>query len=603
MLLYRYSRWDGSQEVFPIREDDLMEQLSEQLMGQGDISSALRSIAQRGVRGHNGQRLSGVQDIIQRLRQRRQDALDRYNLGSLLDQLREQLEEVLRLERGGVERRLQGLAEKAKELQQQGMGGGVEEELLRRMERLARKSQEFLEQLPKETPSAIRKLREYEFLDPQAKARFDELLQTLQDQVLKANLRELAQQLQHLSQQDVQALKQMLKDLNRMLEERTRGGQPDFQGFMERYRHLLGSNPPTSLEQLVEAMQHQMAQLESLLSSLTPEQRRELQSTLDSAIKDEELLADLARLAANLEYLHPMGALRRDYPFQGDEPITLGQAMELMDALQKMDDLERQLKRTQHGASLEEVDPQLLQEVLGTEASQEMEQLKRLTDLLEEAGYIRRIGNRFELTPRGMRKIGQKALQEIFAYIKRDRTGAHQARQHGAGGERTEDTKLYEFGDPLDLELQRTIVNALFREAPGIPVHLDPRDFEVHRTEQLTQSSTVLMIDLSLSMAMRGNFLAAKKVALALDNLIRTRFPRDNLHIVGFSTYAREVKAERLPYLTWDEFDPYTNIQHGLMLSQRLLARISGGTKQIIMISDGEPTAHLEGGQLFLQYP
>jgi len=225
-----------------------------------------------------------------------------------------------------------------------------------------------------------------------------------------------------------------------------------------------------------------------------------------------------------------------------------------------------------------------------------------MTDILEAAGYIRRVGNRFELTPRGMRKIGQKALQEIFAYIKKDRAGQHRMDKGGGGGERTDDTKRYEFGDPFHMDLHRTLMNAIER-VPGVPVQMHPEDFQVFKTEQLTHSATVLMLDLSLSMAMRGNFLAAKKVALALDNLIRSQFPRDNLFIVGFSTYAREVKPEKLPYLSWDEFDPYTNIQHGLALSQKLLARVRGGTKQIIMISDGEPTAHIESGQLFLQYP
>ena len=319
--------------------------------------------------------------------------------------------------------------------------------------------------------------------------------------------------------------------------------------------------------------------------------------------QDQELVQELKRLDANLEALDPLGSVSRQYSFRGDDPLTLAESLGLIERLQNIEEAESQLRRTQQGANLSEVDGQLLKDLLGTEAFQELEQIKHLSDLLEEAGYIRRMGNRYELTPKGMRKLGEKALTEIFTFIKRDRTGFHANRSQGFGGDKLEEaTKRYEFGDPFDPHLSRTIMNAVQR-GEGMPLRIHQDDFEVYRTEHASQAATVLMVDLSLSMAMRGNFLAAKKVALALDNLIRSQFPRDALYIVGFSTYAREVKPDKLPYLNWDEFDPYTNIQHGLEVSQRLLSRLSGGTKQIILISDGEPTAHLEAGQLFLQYP
>jgi len=191
----------------------------------------------------------------------------------------------------------------------------------------------------------------------------------------------------------------------------------------------------------------------------------------------------------------------------------------------------------------------------------------------------------------------------MFTSIKAERVGTHTTQVGGYGGERTEDTKGYEFGDSWDVHLNRSLMNAIARQAPEVPVNIEPRDFEVYGSEEVTRSSTVLMIDLSLSMVMRGNFLAAKRVALAMDNLIRTQFPRDDFYIVGFSTYAREVKPEKLAYLNWEEFDPYTNIQQGLVLAQKLLSKSYGGTKQVIMVSDGEPTAHVESGQLFMQYP
>ncbi len=173
----------------------------------------------------------------------------------------------------------------------------------------------------------------------------------------------------------------------------------------------------------------------------------------------------------------------------------------------------------------------------------------------------------------------------------------------GTGIERSDDTKAYEFGDPFHLHLEKTVMNAVRREGATLPLSLDKNDFEVWKSEQLTQTATVMMVDLSWSMALRGSFQAAKKVALALNNLIRSQFTRDSLYIIGFSAYARELKAEQLPYVRWDESVLGTNMHHALMLAQNLLAKHKAGTRQIIMISDGEPTAHLEEGEVFFNYP
>ena len=184
--------------------------------------------------------------------------------------------------------------------------------------------------------------------------------------------------------------------------------------------------------------------------------------------------------------------------------------------------------------------------------------------------------------------------------------GQHEMSQHGVGHERTYDSKPYEYGDPFQLDLNRTIRNALRRQAgdaeASTPMRLSPDDFEIERTEHLTRSSTVLMLDLSLSMPMRDNFLPAKKVAMALHHLISTQFPRDYLGIVGFSETARILTAEQLPEVSWD-FVYGTNMHHGFTLARQLLAK-EAGSKQIIMITDGEPTAHITpDGYPFFNYP
>jgi len=601
--VYRYSRWDGSQQVFPLHPEDLMEQVSEHLLAHGDFPSALRSLLQRGIRGPGDTRLPGLQELLQRIRQRRQEVLDRYDLSSLLENLRRELEEVVRQEREGLERRLEDLRRALEERRAQGQDTHLEEDLLRRMEGRAQQARPFLDHLPPDPTGRLQALKNYEFLDPGARQRFQDLLHRLQQRLLERYLRDLAQKMGALGPQERGALKRLLQDLNRLLEERAQGQRPDYQAFRERWKDLLGPDAPSTLDALVEHLQRQRARMESLLESLTPEQKRELEALLRSALDDPDLQQELARLARLLEQVHPMGSLRRSYPFRGKEPLDLDIALEVIEGLQRLDEAERQIRRAQHTGNPEEVDPTLLADALGEESALQMEHLRQVTRVLEEAGYIRTVANRFELTPKGIRRIGQKALHEVFACIRKGPTGQHPVRERGAWGEREEQTHPYRFGDPFDLHLQRTLFNALCREGAGRPVRLRPEDFEVYDSQHLTQTATVLMLDLSLSMAMRGNFLAAKRVALALDNLIRTQFPRDILFIVGFSTYAREVPPEKLPYLTWDEFDPYTNIQHGLILAQRLLSRVRTGSKQIIMVSDGEPTAHIEGGQLFLQYP
>ncbi|HET8944479.1 MAG TPA: VWA domain-containing protein, partial [Dehalococcoidia bacterium] len=369
-----------------------------------------------------------------------------------------------------------------------------------------------------------------------------------------------------------------------------------------KYGDLFGDNPPQSFDELLESMQSGIAAMQSLLDSLPPEMRRQLQDLLMDKIGDPDLQRELNELAINLDILGS-GEMQNQYPFRGDEELDLLQAMGLMGDLQGLDDLEKQLEKTQFGGNLDDIDEAKLRELLGDEAAETLNQLKQFLEVLEEAGYIRRKGNNWELTPRGVRKLGEKALGEIYQQLKKSGYGKHSQKDKGHGGERADDTKAYEFGDPFHLHLGETIMNGIYREGPQVPVQLEQDDFSIYRSETLTTTATVMMLDLSWSMALRGSFQAAKKVALALHNLIKTQFPKDSLYIVGFSAYARELKAEDLPYVRWDESVLGTNMHHAFMLAQKMLARHNAGTKQIIMISDGEPTAHLEHGRSYFAYP
>jgi uncharacterized protein with von Willebrand factor type A (vWA) domain len=395
----------------------------------------------------------------------------------------------------------------------------------------------------------------------------------------------------------------MIRDLNQMLSEKMAGGEPDFDGFMQKYGDLFGENPPQNLDELIEQMQQGIAAMQSLIDSMPADLRRQLQDLMMERLDDPELQRELQELAINLDIVAPMQDMQNQYPFRGDEDIDLLQGLDLMGNLQGLDDLEKQIERTQYGGNLEDIDEDKLRELLGDEAADTLKQLKDFLEVLEEAGYIRRKGNQWELTPRGVRKLGEKALGEIYAQLKKAATGKHPQKDRGRGGERADDTKPYEFGDPFHLNLGETIMNGIFREGPQVPVRLEQDDFAVYRSEMLTTTATVMMLDLSWSMALRGSFQAAKKVALALNNLIRLQFPKDSLYVVGFSAYARDLKPEELPYVRWDESVLGTNMHHALMLAQKHLAKHNAGTKQIIMISDGEPTAHLEHGRSYFAYP
>jgi uncharacterized protein with von Willebrand factor type A (vWA) domain len=408
--------------------------------------------------------------------------------------------------------------------------------------------------------------------------------------------------MQSLRAEDLARMREMIQDLNRMLRERAEGGEPDFDAFMRKWgEHFPGVQ---SLDELLERLGRQAAQMQSLLRSLSPDQRRQLDELMRSLfLQDERLEAAMSQLAMHLGELMPPDELARRYPFRGDEEVTLGQAMRLMDELQQMDDLERDIREANGPADLERIRPEDVARMLGPEAREDLERLRALARKLEEAGYLERDGDELTLTARAIRKIADKALREIFVRLKRDRAGGHAVARRGAGGDQTDEGKAYEFGDPFLLDLERTVMNAVQRHGPGTPVALRPSDFEVFRTELRTQAATVVMLDMSRSMLNNGYFLPAKKVALALSALVRGQFPRDALYIVGFSLYARQFTPAQLPTLSWSEWNIGTNMHAGFMLSRRLLARHAGGTRQILMVTDGEPTAHLEHGVADFAYP
>ena len=586
---FTYSRWDGTQVGFELDAATIMDEITDDVLYHGDVNAALRRLMQQGFNDRNGERMQGLREMLDRLRERREETLDKYDLGGVFNEIAEALKEVVEQERAAVDQARQQAKQsgdpRREEVTTQAMG-----------------ERDFqLDMLPSDLAGQVRELQQYEFVSPEARERFEELMEQLRQQVMQSHLKDMKGAMDNMSPEDMQRMKDMLADLNTMLEKHQRGEETDFEKFMEKYGDFFPENPQT-VEELLEIMARRMAAMQQMLNSMTPEQRQQLKELSDQLMEDMDLRWQMDQLSQNLQQMFPQMGWQQGRDFQGDQPMGMAEAAGMMQELSDLDQLEGLLKGASNPGALAEADIERARQLLGEESARSLEQLAKMTRQLEAAGLIENKGGRVELTPKGLRKIGANALNEVFRKLATNELGRHQIQETGHGHERSFETKQYEFGDPFHLDIQRTIRNAISRTGGGSPVRLTPDDFEVERTEQTVKASTVLMIDLSLSMPMRDNFLPAKKVAMALHSLISSMYPRDYLGIVGFSETARKLTPAQLPEVSWD-YVYGTNMQHGLMLARQMLARQSG-TKQIIMITDGEPTAHLmHNGEVFFNYP
>jgi uncharacterized protein with von Willebrand factor type A (vWA) domain len=597
----RFLRWDGSQLVPDLDADEILRALSDDVMEEGDIGAAMRRLMERGWRSQDPTRpdMAGLQDLMDRLARRRQELRERYQLGDVLGDIRQELREIVEQERNAVDQRLQRSAS----------GEAPDQQTADMLRDLAAKRLDRLDGLPEDVGERIRDLREYDFLDPDARQRFEELVERLGQQVLDQFVQGMGDAIKSVTPEDLAANREMVRDLNDLIREKLAGGEPDVREFLAKHgRFFPGA---TSFDDIIDQLAQRMAAMQSLMQSMTPEQRAELESMMEALLRDDRLLLDLAELASNLDMLLP-GGLGDRVRFTGEESLSLDGALSQLARLQAMERMEDALTDVQSPGDLASIDRDELRELAGEDAVRDLDALDDLARRLEDAGYLTRDGDRLELTPRGTRKIGQKVLDDLFARLQRDAFGGHRLERAGRGGERDETTKPYEFGDPFHLDLRGTLGNALRREenAPLVraaagrsAIHLTPDDFEVFRTEDMTRTATVLLVDMSRSMLLRGCFLAAKKVAVALDTLIRTQYPRDHLSVIGFAYYAREIRPGALAELTWHGYEYGTNLQHGLLLARRILAREAAANKEIVVITDGEPTAHFEGGQVEFSYP
>jgi uncharacterized protein with von Willebrand factor type A (vWA) domain len=568
----RYSEWDGTQDPFgpDVSAGDLLDAMSEELLSGQGADHALSRMIHRGMRG----RFTGLDALRARLRQARRREQERLNLEAPLQEIRERLDEILETER----RTLSFMAEDDARLREQ-----------------------FLDSLSPDPAGAIKELKDYRFVDPEAQGKFDELMEHLRQQVMGSYFRNMAQGMRSMTPQQVQRFKDMLGELNQMIEAHQRGDPYDFPGFMQRYGDLFPENPRT-LEELLEQMARRMAALSRLLASMSPEQRAELEALAREVLEDMDLAFQVDQLAETLAEMFPGMPWEQPALAGGEEAVPMQATVEALERLSDYEELDRSLRADYAGASLEDIDEERLRRTLGDDAVRDVRRLKEIERALEKAGLVQRVGGRLEVTPRGARKIGQRVLIRLFEQLRRDREGGHDARQAGGQAEPTGATRPWQWGDTGQIAVQRTVFNAVVREGPSAHPHLRPEDFELVEAETRTETATALLLDLSFSMPLRGHWVPAKKMALALHALIEGRYPQDHLYLVGFSDYARRMQPEDLAASGWERVYG-TNMQHAFNLAGRLLANHPRATKQVIMVTDGEPTAHLEGEQVFFSWP
>jgi uncharacterized protein with von Willebrand factor type A (vWA) domain len=585
---FRYSPWDGTQKGFELDALDVMGELTDDLLYHGDLNAALRRMMQQGFEDRNGERIEGLREMLDRIRARREETLDRYDLGGVYSDIATELREVVEAERAALQRQLDEAEASAdprrQELTREGVAG-------RNLE---------LDMLPPDLAGQVRGLEAYDFTSEEARQRFEQLVDRLREQLMQQAVDQMSGAMGSMSPEDLARMKDMMAELNTMLEQRERGETPDFDGFMQRHGDFFPEDPAT-LDELLEVMARRMAAAQAMLNSMTPEQRAQIQALSEQLLEDMDLRWQVEQLGRNLREAVPDAGWGASYSFDGVDPLDMSSATSLMSELGDLDQLEQLMRSAPSPGALAEADLDRVRDLLGDDAAASLERMAEITRMLTEAGLIEQRQGRLELTPQGMRRLGQNALAELFAKLDKDRLGRHELEQVGSGHERDYTTKPYEWGDPFNLHIGRTIRNAVVRGETA-PLHLSPDDFEIEQTENVVRSSTVLMLDLSLSMPMRDNFLPAKKVAMALHSLISMQYPRDYLGIVGFSEVARVLTAPQLPEVSWD-FVYGTNMQHGFQLARQLLSR-QVGTRQIVMITDGEPTAHInEHGEPEFHYP
>jgi uncharacterized protein with von Willebrand factor type A (vWA) domain len=561
---YRYGSWSGGRDPLepPYDVAAALDAIGEQVLDGASPRQALRDLLRRGADG-----LRGLDDLRRQVAKRQRQARRKGQLDGTLQEVRELLERALEAER---------------------------RELFPDPSDAARLRELELDTLPDDTARAVQALKPYEWRSDEARQAYEAIDDLLRREVLDSQFKGMKQALEHASPQDLQAVKDMLADLNAMLEADARGEHTpeQFAAFMDRHGEFFPSQPET-LEELVDDLARRAAAQQRLMDSLTPQQRQELGELVQGAM-DLDLAAQMAQLGDALRNARPDLPWGGQERMRGEQGMGMGDATTALEELADLDDLESSLGQDYPGASLDDIDEAAVARALGRSAVDDVAALRRIERELQEQGYlVRDSRGRLELSPRAVRRVGATALRRVFAKLEAGGRGAHDVQDAGAAGETTGASRAWLFGDEQPLDVVRTVRNAVLRTGRttgGVRLHVD--DFEVVETERRTSAAVALLVDLSFSMELRGTWGTAKQTALALHSLVTTKYPQDAIEIIGFSDYAQVLTPERLAGLDAQRVQG-TNLQHALVLAGRHLGKHPDSEPVVLVVTDGEPTAHL----------
>jgi uncharacterized protein with von Willebrand factor type A (vWA) domain len=570
----RYGAWRGGPDPLapPYDVRAAVDQVGAEVLAGGSLRDALRDLLRRGPDGGRG-----LDDLAARARRLRREVLRRGNLDGAVTRARALLDQALAAER---------------------------DELARRDDDNARFAEATLDNLPRSTAQAVAELREYDWASDEARRLYQQILDGLRSDVLEQRFAGLRDALRGAGPETAAAINEMLRDLNDLLSRHARGEDTAdaFAEFMNRHGDFFPQRPE-SVEELIDELARRAAAAERLMRSLTPEQREELAQLMAQAFGDPELAAQLAALGANLRALRPDLPWDRRERMRGEEDLGYGEAAGALGELADLDDLLDQLGQEHPGATLDDIDVAAVERQLGQAAAADVRRLQELERELRRQGWLQRGPGGLELSPKALRRLGSTALRRVFAHLDAGRRGQHDLRSAGAAGELTGAARPWEFGDEQPLDAVRTVINAVRRSGPGGRVALAVEDFEVAETERRASAAVALCVDLSYSMIAEGRWGPMKQTALALSHLVATRFPQDALQIVGFGRYAMALSQQELAAVE-PELVQGTNLHHALRLAGRHLRRHPGDEPVILVVTDGEPTAHLlDDGEAVFAWP
>ena len=571
--------------------EELLRLIGEEYLEHGDLEAAMERLLREGYDTRDGKRIAGLEELLEQTRAKKRELERTLDPEGELLRYHERLDAIEEKERLEAEELLAEAKASGDERRAE-----VTEDLVN--ERALQRSL-----LGDDLNDRIAGLSNYEFISSEAREEFEAMMAELRADILETYFENTKQALGDSDESTWDELHDMMDALSTMIEQDQRGEplDPSFDDFMAKYGDYFPG--ATSLEDVLAQMGERAAAAEAMFNSLSADQQRELRGLFSQALGRAGLDGALNRLNSNLRRALPNVDWNRAQRLRGQQGGRFADARATMEQLGQLSGLEDLIERGRAANGLNEIDIDAVRRNLGDDAARHVEALRRAMNGLRERGFVDRSKGEVTLTAKGVRQIGQQALRDLFGQLRHSPAlGAHRTPSVARGGDREESSAPWQPGQPLTLHLSNTLRNAVFRQGPGTPVKLHPDDFEVEEYESTRRAATIFAIDLSLSMAMRGNLVPAKKMVLALTQLIRQRYPRDYVAIVGFGETAQELKLEDIAGLTID-YNYGTNLQHALALS-RFLLRNEKGDRQIVVVTDGEPTAHLmEDGSPFFSWP